>query len=249
MSLIIYAVVGVIVLAAFNRPLARLLKSIGTHFNIGVSKAAEDLAKVDPVGVYKLRIEECAEKAKKSSKVLELSGRQLTSLKRQVSEGNNEQIRLSNRIQTTLAAGDPNNTVEKYALELEKVERDLEANASQLKNAESIYNINLSTLKSYQEEIVNARRNCDHLGLKLEQSAAEKELVKMTSDLNDSLSFSDLSQARKNIQDAIDQNSGSVQATRDLAESVFAEKADEALERSARANSILDRFKPKAVNN
>ena len=169
----------------------------------------------------------------------------MVSLQNQIDSDLKEQQRLSNRIAAVLQSGDPNHTAENYALQLERVEQNLEANKAQIDVAQTSYDDNLKLVQQYENEVVNARKDAEALGFQLQSSQAEKELRQMSVGLQDKLNLGELATARRRVQEKIDANRGASKAAADLGRQGSAEHADEELERKARASAVLERFKSK----
>jgi hypothetical protein len=113
-------VVGLI--AVFN---FRALKRLFSAGSVQVGKIGRWASEKDPLAVYQERIDEGTEKIAKGRQFLGQAGGEVRSAKRSVTELQTEAVRLNNRIDTAEKAGDPNHTLEGYALELADVEEKL----------------------------------------------------------------------------------------------------------------------------
>lgn len=242
---IVISVVLLLVVAAVFPPARRFFRSVGNWIGGQADKVAETVAGADPLAVYRSQVASAAEAGKNASKVVESAARQLVSLQQQIDSDLKEQTRLTNRITAVLASGDPNHTAESYALQLERVEHNLEVNKGQLDSAQTTYDENLKLVEQYETEVVNARKDAEALGFQLQSSQAEKDLRQMSVGLHDKLNLGDLATARRRVQEKIDANRGASKAAADLGRHSTAEQADEDLERKARASAVLDRFKAK----
>lgn len=241
-EMIVLGVVAVLIAVSLSKPARRFFKSIFALAEAKADRAAESLANVDPIGVYKMQISNAIESAANASKVVEQAAKQLESLQRQVDSELKEQQRITARIQAVIQNGDPNKTAEKYALELERVESSLAANQQQLEIAQNTYNDNLQLVSRYEHQVSEARKDAEKLGFQLQQSEAEKSLNQMAVNMREQLCLGDLAQARERVQAKIDANRGASRAAHDLSQQGLAEEADEELERKQRAAEILARF-------
>lgn len=241
-SYVVGGVIVAILLAAVSPPARRFFNSLGSWGGTQLDNAAEQVSKTDPLGQYKSKINTAVENGRKASQVVDRAAKQLVSLQNQIAEDLKDQQRLTTRLRAVLQNNDPNNTAEKYALDLEKVERNLVTNQGQLAICQQDYDDNLSMVEKYENEVAIARKDADHMGFQLEQSAAEKNLYQMTAGLKDDLNLGELAAAKRRVQDQIDSNRGAAKGARDLSRQGFAEDADEDLERSQRAKEILARF-------
>ena len=146
---------AVLVLAAMSPPARRFLKSVLGFAGAKLDNAAEGVAGQDAIGQYKSKIANAVESGRNASKVVDRAATTLVSLENQIADELKDQQRLTNRIQAVMANGDPNKTAQKYALELERVERNLAANQAQKAQAQASYDENLhlrsrSTSRKFQ---------------------------------------------------------------------------------------------------
>ena len=245
METIVLSVVVLVVVAAVFPPSRRFFKSVYFWISGQTEKLSEVVSSADPLAVYRSQVAGAADAGKNASKVVESAARQLVSLQQQIDSDLKEQTRLTNRITAVLQSGDPNRTAESYALQLERVEHNLEVNKAQLDSAQTTYDDNLKLVEQYESEVVNARKDAEALGFQLQSSQAEKDLRQMSVGLHDKLNLGDLASARRRVQEKIDANRGASKAAADLGRHSSAEQADDDLERKARAAAVLDRFKSK----
>lgn len=234
---------GLFVLAALSPPARRFAKSLIALGNAQADRAADSLANVDPLGVFKTQIANAVSNLGHANSVLQNAAKQIVSLDRQIDADTQELTKLTNRLQTVVDNGDPNNTANDIAVQIAAVEARLGENKSQRDSAKSIYDENLELVETFQRNIKNARNEAEQLGLQLERSEAEKNLVQMSSSLKGKLDVGgDFNEARRRIQASIDANKGSVKAARDLSRQDLAEESDLELERKAAAQKVLERF-------
>jgi phage shock protein A len=221
----------------------RFVKSSLGLISAKVSSAAETISGSDPLGQHRARIADAAEKCRDASKIVDRSAIQIATLERQIANSTSEKSRLENRIKLALGNGDPNNTCEGYALQLERVESSLESDTATKSAAEDHYNENVALVEQSQRNISEARKEAEILGFHLEQSTAERELTTLSASLHETLSGSDLSESRRKVLSQIDSNRGVIKSARELNRFGASERADDEAERKARAASILNRFK------
>lgn len=245
LSAIVLGAVVLIALAAVSPPARRFLKALGLYGGAQVDKSSEALLNKDPLGVLKTQIANSAENGKQANAVVEAAAKQLVSLENQIADGLKEEQRLTNRIKSVLAKGDPNNNASKYAADLARVEENLQINQDQKQIAQQQYDDNLKLVERFEREIQEARKDAADLGLQLQQSEAEKNLHQMSASLKDKLSYGDLSVARERVKDQITANRGAARAARDLNRIGLAEEEDDELEHSAAAEAVLARFQTK----
>jgi phage shock protein A len=239
---ILIAVVVVVCLAAISPPARRFFKAIGLWGGAQADKGAEAVLNADPLGVLKTQIKNAAENGKQANAVVVAAAKQLVSLENQIADDLKEQQRLTTRIESVLAKGDPNKNAAKYAADLARVEENLKANEEQKAIAQQQYDDNLKLVERFEREIQEARKDAAALGAQLQQSEAEKNLNQMSAALKDRLNVGDLAAARQRVKDQINENRGASKASRDLNRVALAEEEDEELERSAAAEAVLARF-------
>lgn len=157
-------VVAALALAVLNfRSLKRLFRA-GSAQAGKIGRWAEN---ADPLAVYRERVDDGVENIGKAKQALENCQVLVRSVRRQVEDGEKEKARLENRIKTALANGDPNNTAKEYALQLERVERELATNKEQLAKHEETYQNFSKIVEQNQRKVQEARREAESLGLEL----------------------------------------------------------------------------------
>lgn len=244
--MLINVIVGVVVcvcLLTLTRPGRRMLKAIGLNLSATSDRIAESIENNDPLGVYKSQIANAAESGRTAAKVVEMAAKQLISLESQIAEGLKDQQRLTNRIKAVMQNGDPNKSASKYAAELARVESNLKVNQEQKDIAQAQYDENLKLVERYENQISDARKDAEQLGMQLAQSETEKNLIQTSAAIKDQLNLGDLAVARRKVQDQINSNRGAAKATRDMnaVDSIAEEDAE--LEKSMAVSEILNRFK------
>jgi phage shock protein A len=241
MSNILVAAVVVFAVVSFSRPGKRMFKAILSLLGAKMDTAADEIGRIDPLAEYRSQIASNAEKAKMAQEVVNTAARQLVSLKSQLEEDIKDKERLSSRIEKALSSNNESKAAT-LALELQRVEKSLEENKSQLELAQKSYDENLSFMKKFEEKIASLRKDCERLGMQLSQSEAEKGLAEATAAMKSSINISDLSETRNKILDKINSNKGVTLATRDMTlEDEDDEETD--ADRKAQAEDILARFR------
>lgn len=241
-SWIVGGVVVAVILAAVSPPARRFFKNLGRVAGSQVDALGNVVGGIDPLQQYKTEIANAAEGAKNAQSVVDNSAVQLVSLQSQIEADLSEKTRLENRLRAVVANGDPNKSADRLALDLERIERNLDENSKQLESAQTNYDKNLDLVSKYEVKITELRKDAQTLGLQLEQSEAEKKLAVATSSLKSKLDLSNLSETRNKVLAQINANRGVTKANNDMAGAVSADEADDDLERKERAKAILARF-------
>lgn len=248
LSMVVMGVVAAVLLAAVSPPARRFFKNLIGLGNAQLDALGESVGGVDPLGQYKTQIANAAEGAKNAQSVVNSSATSLVSLQSQIDEDLKEKARLENRLRAVVANGDPNKSADRLALDLERVERNLEANTTQLGESQKNYDENLKLVSKFEDKIVSLRKDAQDLGFQLERSEAEKDLAVASNALKDRLSTTDLSQTRNRVLAKINANKGVAKGHNDMVGSASADEADDDLERKERASAILARFQKPEVS-
>jgi len=233
--------VAVVVLLLLNR---KAFMNMFSALRAQVGEVGRAAKNADPLAMYRQVIDDGLDNIQKAKVSLETVRTQVRSLQRQVDDGTTEKTRLENRIKAALANGDPNNTASEYAIQLESVERNLETNVEQLERTKGMYDSFTKTIELNQRKVTEARKEVQDLGVQLEQSEREKELVRFNAEFEKGVDVSGtLSEAREAVLRKIDANRAAGDVAADTSKQKAAELADEELERKQRAEDILARFK------
>lgn len=239
---------AVVVLAILNRrALGRMIGAASAQ----VGEWGRAAQNADPMAIYRERIDDAVENGQAAQKSLESCKTLVNEVQGQVDSGLKEKARLETRIKTALANGDPNNTARGYAEQLAHVEEQLGKNQQQLAKHKTNYDNFLKKVRHYGRKVKELRQEAHELGIELEQSEREKEMNKDLQALQDlDTSFGgDLAQARAAVKQKIAANRAVGDVAADLSQQGLAEAADEDLERQAKADDILARFKTQQPSN
>jgi phage shock protein A len=241
-NILIVGGVALLILAVLNR---RAFTRLFSAASAQVGKVGRAAQEADPLAMYQEAVDDGVENIQRAKRGLEQSKSLVRSVERQVDQGRKEKARLEHRIQTVLDQGDPNGTVNDYALQLAEVEQNLATNEAQLKTHTESYNNFCSQVELGQKKVADARRKAATLGMQLQQSQREKEMADFASTFSPTGFDSDgtLARAEALINQKIDTNRAAGDVANDLSRQGLAEAADEKLERDAAAASILERFK------
>lgn len=265
----VLVVLGLVALLNF-----RALKRLWGAGSVQVGKVGRWASSKDPLAVYQERIDEGTEKIGKAKGFLGQAGGEVRSARRAVTEATQEVTRLNSRIDTAEAAGDPNHTVESYALQLADAEEKLghapegttlkpdgtfEGQAvnpsdqgagaiGRLYRAVVRFDGFSASVLEGQTQVEEARKEARELGMELEQSQREKEMNQFANSFNPNGFMGDeggLKDARDKLKQQIDDNRGSGDADAALNVSRTNEAKDRELDRKARAAEILAARKAK----
>ncbi len=216
--------------------LAKIAKAIRAQFN----KIANLFWEADPIAVMQLEADQAVERLKEGREGLEVYRGLVERVQRQVNAGQAHIKKLEAQIKGYLKAGD-RETAAKFALELEKTKRELEANNEQLQMHEAAYQNNLKKIQHANKKLVEVREKIRRYDAELKMSAAEAEIAKLAETFQVNVT-TDFGQIEEVIQRQIDENRGKVRVAADLSsEGVAQIEAEERMEQ-AMAESALTQF-------
>jgi phage shock protein A len=205
-----------------------------------LNKIANIFWEADPIAQMRYEYDVAVEQLKEGRKGLEMYRGLVERVSRQVAAGRAHMQRLEAETKAYLKAGD-RTTAAKFALELQKAKKDMEANEAQLDMHEKAYDNNLRKIKHANGKLITVRQNIEKYDAELKMSAAEAEIaaIAQSFDLNVTTDFGQLETV---IQEKIDRNRGKVRVAADLSEEGVAEiEAEEKVE-AALAEDALTQF-------
>lgn len=225
----------------------RALKRLFGAASVQVGKVGRWAKSQDPLAVYQERIDEGTEKIAKGRQFLASAAGEVRGSTRKVQELEQEVAQLNHRIDLAEAAGDPNNTMEGYALDLADAEDRLTKARAKLERDTARFNSFSTAINEGKEQVEQARKEARELGMQLEQSQREKEMNEFAASFSPNNVFGDnsLAEAREALQRQIDENQGAGDADAALNQKAAREAADRQLDRKAKAQAILAARKSK----
>lgn len=205
-----------------------------------LNKIANVFWEADPIAQMRYEYDTAVEQLKEGRKGLEMYRGLVERVSRQVAAGRSHAQKLEAETKAYLKAGD-RVTAAKFALELQKAKKDLEANEAQLDMHEKAYDNNLRKIKHANGKLITVRQNIEKYDAELKMSAAEAEIaaIAQSFDLNVTTDFGQLETV---IQEKIDRNRGRVRVAADLSEEGIAEIAAEERVEASMAEDALTQF-------
>lgn len=222
------------------------LRAFKTLFGVGkaqagkLARAAEGL---DPVAMYKEKIEEATDNLRTAKESLVRVKGLIASVERQVNDGKSEIARLDARIKLALTDNNEAKAAE-YVTQLQSAKTQLKQNEEQLATHNSSYQAFLKQVQSAQAKIINAKREAEKLGTQLEISKVEAEI----GDINQRFSskadpLDEALKYKEGIQKQIDQNKARGQVLADVNTDLGEEDKEEAKIKDMEAKALLDEYK------
>jgi len=234
----IVVVLGIILM--FNLRAFKTLFGVGKAQAGKLARAAEGL---DPVAMYKEKIEEATDNLRTAKESLVRVKGLIASVERQVNDGKSEIARLDARIKLALTDNNEAKAAE-YVTQLQSAKTQLKQNEEQLATHNSSYQAFLKQVQSAQAKIINAKREAEKLGTQLEISKVEAEI----GDINQRFSskadpLDEALKYKEGIQKQIDQNKARGQVLADVNTDLVEEDKEEAKIKDMEAKALLDEYK------
>jgi phage shock protein A len=146
---------------------------------------------------------------------------------------------LEAKVKAYLQAAD-RDTASKFALELQKAQKDLKENETQLKMHEEAYNNNLTKIKHAGTKLSQIRDKIAKYDAELKMSKAEAEMAKLAQDFHFDVT-TDFGQIEQIIQDRIGLNRAKARVAADLSGEGLAEvKQEQAMEKVQAEQALRD---------
>ena len=205
-----------------------------------LARAAEAL---DPVAMYKDKIEEATDNLRTAKESLVRVKGLIASVERQVNEGKTEIARLDARIKLALTDNNEARAAE-YVQQIQNAKEQLKQNEAQLTTHNLSYQAFLKQVQAAQTKIMGAKREAEKLGTQLEISKVEAEIGEINQrfsskadPLDEALKF------KSDIQKQIDQNKARGQVFTDVNTDLVTEDAEEAKIKDMEAKALLEQYK------
>lgn len=212
---------------------------IWSAFRAQLNQLANLFWEADPIAQMQYEYDLAVEQLKEGRKGLEQYRGLVERVTRQV-ETNREHVqKLEAETKAYLKAGD-RATAAKFALELQKAQKELSANEEQLKMHEMAYENNLKKIKHANGKLVDVRQKIQKYDAELKMSSAEAEIAALAESFDMNVT-TDFGQLETVIQEKIDKNRGKTRVAVDLSEKGIAEiKAEEKMEQALAEQALTD---------
>ncbi|HKI38350.1 MAG TPA: PspA/IM30 family protein [Gemmataceae bacterium] len=209
-------------------------------FRAQLNKLANFFWTADPIAQMQYEYDTSVEQLKDGRQGLEQYRALVDRVGRQVATGKARVSELEAKTKALLQAGQREAAAE-CAVQLQRAQKDLAENESQLKMHEDSYNNNLTKVKHASKKLAQVREKIQKYDAELKMSKAEAEMAKLAQDFNFDVS-TDFGQIEQVIQDKIGLNRAKVRVAADLSgEGVEQVKQEQALEK-AQAEMALQQF-------
>jgi len=179
-----------------------------------LNKVANLFWSADPIAMMRYEYDRSVAEMQDGRKGLELYRALVEKVTRQVREQEAHMAKLEAQAKAYLKAGD-RETASKFALEMEKLRKDVEENRGQLKMHEQAYDNNLRKIQHATKKLAEVRQRIDRQEAELKMSEAEAEVAKLAEQFNFNVT-TDFGQVESVLQDRIDKNRAKVRVAADM---------------------------------
>jgi phage shock protein A len=209
-------------------------------FRAQLNQLANLFWEADPIAQMQYEYDVAVEQLKEGRKGLEQYRGLVERVTRQVQTNREHVTRLEAETKAYLKAGD-RTTAAKFALELQKAQKELASNEEQLKMHETAYENNLKKIKHANSKLVDVRQKIQKYDAELKMSSAEAEIAALAESFDMNVT-TDFGQLETVIQEKIDKNRGKTRVAADLSEKGVAEIQAEEKMQQALADEALSNF-------
>lgn len=204
-----------------------------------LNKMANYFWTADPIAQMQYEYDRAVEQLKEGRLGLEQYRALVERVGRQVDNNKKQIATLEARVRAYLQSGD-RDTAAKFALELQKAQKELAENQGQLDLHEKAYNNNLTKIKHASGKLAELREKIAKYDADLKMSRAEAELSKLAQDFNCDVT-TDFGQVEQTIQDQIGLNRAKARVAADLsAEGLAGIEAEQAVQKSQADLALRD---------
>jgi phage shock protein A len=215
-----------------------ILGKFWAAFRAQLNKVANLFWKADPIAQMQYEYDLAVEQLKEGRKGLELYAAFVEKVSRQVAQGESRMKTLEAQIKSYLKAGD-RDTAAKFAIELERARKDLEANREQLGMHQEAYDNALLKIQHANKQLAAVRDKIQRYDADLKMSAAEAEVARLAEDLDMNVT-TDFGELETVIQQKIDQNRGRARVAADLSSRGVEEiRAEQRMEEQQAQDALL----------
>lgn len=179
-----------------------------------LNKVANLFWSADPVAMMRYEYDRSVAEMSEGRKGLELYRALVEKVSRQVREQEAHLSKLEAQAKAYLKAGD-RETASKFALEMEKLRKDLDENRGQLQMHEQAYDNNLRKIQHATKKLAEVKQRIDRQEAELKMSEAEAEVAKLAEQFNFNIT-TDFGQIEGVLQERIDKNRAKVRVAADM---------------------------------
>jgi len=216
-----------------------ILGKIWRALKAQINKLANLFWTADPIAQMQYEYDLAVNQLKEGRGGLEQYRALVERVTRQVANNKTHIASLEAKIRAYLQAGD-RETAAKFAVELQRAQKDLAENEGQLKMHEEAYTNNLTKIKHAGGKLAQVRDKIHKYDAELKMSRAEAEMAKLAQDFNFDVT-TDFGQIEQIIQEKISLNQAKARVAADLStEGVEEVKREQAMEQALAEQALRD---------
>jgi phage shock protein A len=216
-----------------------ILGKLWRSFKAQLNKLANVFYHSDPVAQMQYEYDMAVDQLKEGRVGLEQYRALVERVSRQVQTNTAHVANLEAKVKTYLQAGD-RETAAKFAVELQKAQKELAENDNQLKMHEQAYNNNLTKIKHASGKLADLRQKIAKYDADLKMSRAEAEVAQLAQNFNFDVT-TDFGEIEQVVQDKISLNRAKARVATDLSSEGLAQiEAEQAVERSNAEQVLRD---------
>jgi phage shock protein A len=213
----------------------KLWRSLRAQLN----KLANLFWKADPIAQMQYEYDLAVEQLREGRLGLEQYRALVDRVMRQVTTNRNHVQSLEARVKAYLQGGN-RETAAKFALELQKTQKELGENEKQLQMHEQAYNNNLTKIKHASNKLAHLKEKIAKYDADLKMSRAEAELAELAKDFNFDVT-TDFGQIEQVVQDKIGLNRAKARVSADLsAEGMATIEQEQSMEKTLAEQALRD---------
>lgn len=217
-----------------------ILGKIWSAFRAQLNKLANIFYSADPIAQMQYEYDRSVDQLREGRVGLEQYRALVERVGRQADRNRSTAANLEARIKAYLQQGN-RETAARYAIDLQRTQKELAENENQLQMHEEAYNNNLKKIQHASHRLAELRHRIHKYDADLKMSRAEAELAKVAENFNVNVT-TDFGQIEQVVQDQIGLNRAKARVAADLSrEGLDHIEAEEAVER-AEAEQVLRDF-------
>ena len=209
-----------------------------------LNKLANFIWKADPIAQMQYEYDHAVDQLREGRTGLEQYRALVERVTRQVAQNRAQAASLEGKIKAYLTAGN-RDTAAKFALELQKVKKELTENEAQLQMHEQAYNNNLIKIQHATHSLAQVREKINKYDADLKMSRAEAEMAQLAKNFEFNVT-TDFGQAEQVLQDQIGLNRAKARVAADLSGAGLEDVKQEQQMEQAQADQALKDFEAQA---
>lgn len=234
-------VTGIVLILALTQ--WRNVKRIGTVVGSQFGKLSRWLWRADPLAIYQAEVDKSADEIQEAREGLAQFKGHIASLERKVTNGTKKVEELKQTIKGHLLANNENKAAN-YAIEFQVALTQLEKDKAELQEQQSLYEMNLKTMKFANQKIREAKEKAERMQSDLRMSKANAEISKAAQNFEiKTSSIDNLGEIEDEIQRQIDVNRAKGQVIHDLGNDGLDRMDEQEKLQQQKALELLEQFK------